>query len=178
MHFLSGSQLCSVQSTWANLTPAASDPLQDVRESGIQEFQMSVFPFRKHFYFNVFIVFLHIIVGQKTSFWDHPVLHSCHIKVTWVDLSCGASVRLTATQLTDSQTRDLFCFVSHATNCYYYLNTKTTRATYFSVVHWYELRSWNSSLIKFTFKTWQTVYVLDQQGLNSTLTSDLIVDCK
>lgn len=101
LHILSGSRLC---------IPTSSRRSDSCSFLEFQNSKLVPFPSRNIptsvFFCSVFPLCL---IGQP--FWNHLVQHCSNIKVTGGDLSCRGAVRLTVTQLTDSQTtRDLFSY--------------------------------------------------------------------
>lgn len=74
------------------------------RKPGIYEFQTGFHLSRKYLHFIVFRLILPSVPYRSEVFSKQPVQRCSNIKVTGGDLSCRGAVRLTVTQLTDSQT--------------------------------------------------------------------------
>lgn len=70
----------------------------------IPEFQTGFHLSRKYLHSIVFLLILPSVPYRSEIFLKQPVQHCSNIKVTGGDLSCRGAVRLTVTQLTDSQT--------------------------------------------------------------------------
>lgn len=101
MHILSGSQLCTIPSHQDNLIPAGSEEAKESCNSRIPNWFSS---FQERSPLHCFSTNPPSVPYRSKVFLKQPVQHCSDIKVTGGDLSCSGAVRLTVTQLTDSQT--------------------------------------------------------------------------